>query len=285
MTPAVPSAATLLKAHPVWASKRFGQHFLLDENLLRRIVRVAGPLAGRTVVEIGPGPGGLTRAILEHDPDRLIAIEADQRFEELLAPLSAAAGARLEMVWGDATRIDLAAHVGDRPACIVANLPYNVATPLMVDWIAAPWVEQFTVMVQREVAHRMVAVPGDDAYGRLAVLMALGGRAELAFDVAPGAFTPPPKVWSSIVHVVPSRPAAPELAAISEVTRAAFGQRRKMLRSSLRAVFGAQTEAVLEQSGIDPNARAETLPPKDFLTLARRISGPGRPLTATTPDH
>ncbi len=251
------------------ADKRLGQHFLLDLNLTAKIARAAGALGGRTVVEIGPGPGGLTRSLLDAGADRVIAIERDPRCVAALQSLVAASDGRLTVIEADALAID-AASLAPAPRVIVANLPYNVATPLLIGWLKR--IEDFeslTLMFQREVALRLVAPPRDKAYGRLSVMTRWLARPELVFDLPPQAFTPPPKVVSSIVRLTPRSPEAggPDFAAMERVVAAAFGQRRKMLRAALRG-FSADPLALLATAEIDPTARAEELGVDAFKRLA-----------------
>jgi len=249
------------------ARKSLGQHFLLDEGLCGKIARQAGDLAGRHVVEVGPGPGGLTRALLASDAASVTAVEIDARAVGAMHELQAAYPERLRVVAGDALRTDLTALV-PAPRQIVANLPYNAGTPMLIGWLrqAAAW-ERLTLMFQLEVAERIVAAPGTDAYGRLSVLAQLACAADMMMRVPPGAFTPPPSVMSAVVGLVPhaAQPAAPLLNAVERVTAAAFGQRRKMLRGSLRALGGT---ALLERARIDPARRAETLSVREFVLLA-----------------
>lgn len=273
------SLKAALDEHGLWARKRLGQHFLLDPSINARIAAAAGPLAGRAVIEIGPGPGGLTRALLDAGAAPLIAVEKDRRFLPLLEPLAAAAGGRLRIVEGDALEIDETRLLKDAgvegPALIVGNLPYNVATPLLVKWLkAGAWRGAMTLMFQKEVAQRIVAAPGDSAYGRLAVLAQAVCTASIVFTLPPGAFTPPPKVDSAVVRLDPLPASLAPLGALERVTAAAFGQRRKMLRSSLKPVF-SDPEAVLAEIGAPATARAEELSVAQFASLARRLaSGP-----------
>jgi 16S rRNA (adenine1518-N6/adenine1519-N6)-dimethyltransferase len=253
------------------ASKSLGQNFLLDENLLDRIARVPGSLAGETVYEVGPGPGGLTRALLRAGAE-VVAVERDQRCLAPLRELEAAFDGRLKIVAGDALAMDEAALAG--PAHVVANLPYNVGTFLFVRWLGGepwpPWWKSLTLMFQREVADRIVAAPGSSAYGRLSILAQWRSEAKLALKVHRSAFVPPPKIMSAVIHITPK--AAPDgvaAADIERLTAAAFGQRRKMLRQSLKGVAGA-IEA-LAQLGIDPARRAETLAVADYIAIARLI--------------
>jgi len=271
----LPPLGEVIAAHGLAAKKSLGQNFLLDLNLTRRIARASGPLAGATVVEIGPGPGGLTRALLIEGAAKVIAVERDARCMPALAEIAARWPGRLTVLEGDALAIDLAPHLAGAPARIVANLPYNVGTELLVRWLTPPgwppWWQSLTLMFQREVAERIVAAPGTKAYGRLSVLAQWRAAARIAFDVGPRAFTPPPKVTSSVVHLVPG-PAPDGVAAevLERLTRAAFSQRRKMLRQSLKAL-GAAGPAALQAAGIDPTRRAETLSVGDFLDLARAL--------------
>lgn len=297
-----------LEAHGLWANKGLGQHFLLDLNITRRIVRAAGDIAGKPVIEVGPGPGGLTRALLEAGADPLIVIEKDARFLPILAPLVAWSEGRLRIVHGDALDVDEAILLSSSPlhrgegaaqsaasegryyqqapdrlhaphsstpspqgrggTRIISNLPYNVGTPLLVKWLkAGSWRGDMTLMFQKEVAQRIVAKPGDAAYGRLAVLAQARCDCRLAFSVPARAFTPPPKIDSAVVHLTNSADPYPDLDAIERVTAAAFGQRRKMLRSALRALT-PKAEALLHTAGLDPAARAETVDQAGFRRLA-----------------
>jgi 16S rRNA (adenine1518-N6/adenine1519-N6)-dimethyltransferase len=253
------------------AKKQLGQNFLFDLNLTARIARTAGPLDGVTVIEVGPGPGGLTRALLSAGARKVIAIERDERALPALAEIAAAYPGRLDIVEGDALGVDYA-KLADGPTRIVANLPYNIATPLLTGWLGDPWppfYESLTLMFQREVAERIVAKPGDDAYGRLGVLCGWRTEARIAFNVDRNAFTPPPKVTSSVVHLVP-KPNANQVPTrdLEAVTRAAFGQRRKMIRQSLKAT-GVPVEHLLEAGGLEGNERAEELPVAAFLAMAK----------------
>lgn len=254
------------------ASKALGQNFLFDAQLLARIARVPGDLDGQEVLEVGPGPGGLTRALLASGA-RVTAIERDRRCIPALAELADAYPNKLRVIEGDATEIDARALFDGKPH-IVSNLPYNVGTPLLVGWLSAewaPWWQSLTLMFQREVADRIVAPVSSDAYGRLAVLSQWRSSARLAMPVHRSAFTPPPKVMSAVVHVTPAdEPAGVRLEVLERVTAAAFGQRRKMLRQSLRGVPGALD--ALEAEGIDPTRRAETVSVPEFVSIARRLS-------------
>lgn len=263
----LPSLRSELEAHDLWAKKSFGQHFLLDLNITRRIARAAGDIAGKPVIEVGPGPGGLTRALLEASADPLIAIEKDPRFMPLLEPLIVWSGGRLRIVQGDALEVNESELVHGCCA-IVSNLPYNVGTPLLVKWLkAGAWRGDMTLMFQKEVAQRIVAKPGDDAYGRLAVLTQARCDAKLAFTVPARAFTPAPKVASAVVRLVDRADPYPDLDALERVTGAAFGQRRKMLRSALRALT-PDAEALLRAADIEPAARAEEIDQAGFRRLA-----------------
>ena len=257
------------------ARKSLGQNFLCDLNLTRRIARAAGPLAGFTVVEIGPGPGGLTRALLLEGVSRVVAVERDARALPALAEIAAAYPGRLEIVEGDALEPGWRSCVTG-PAKIVANLPYNIATPLLTGWLTEndwpPWFASLTLMFQKEVAERIAAPPGGKTYGRLSVLSQWRCTAKRLFDVHPSAFTPAPKVTSSVVQLVPR--AAPEpcrAADLERLTAAAFGQRRKMLRQSLKAVW-PDPLPVLEAAGIAPELRAEQLTVVQFAGLARAMT-------------
>ncbi|MDA8252026.1 MAG: 16S rRNA (adenine(1518)-N(6)/adenine(1519)-N(6))-dimethyltransferase RsmA [Rhodospirillales bacterium] len=256
--------------HGLDARRSLGQHFLLDANLTARIARQAGDLAGRHVVEVGPGPGGLTRALLDGPAADVTAVEFDPRAVAAMQELAAAAP-RLRIIQGNALALDLAALV-PAPRQIVANLPYNIASPLLVGWLrqAAAW-ERLTLMFQLEVAERITAAPDSPAYGRLAVLAQWVATAELRLRLPPAAFVPPPAVWSAVVVLTPHarQPPPAVFAAMERLTAAAFGQRRKMLRGSLRALGGA---ALLAQAGIDPARRAETLSVAEFDRLARLLA-------------
>ena len=274
---ALPPLRKVIAAHGLRATKALGQNFLLDLNLTRKIARGAGPLEGVRVLEIGPGPGGLTRALLLEGAAHVTAVEKDARCHDALAELTRHAGGRLRVVGGDALALDHAALMadvpGEGPARIVANLPYNVATPLLTGWLAAEpwpaWFDRMVLMFQREVTERIVAQPGTSAYGRLSVLAGWRTHARITFDVPPQAFTPPPKVTSSVVQLTPRAIEHPcPRVSLEAVTRAAFGQRRKMLRQSLKPVF-ADPAAALAQAGIAETARAETVDIAGFAALAR----------------
>jgi 16S rRNA (adenine1518-N6/adenine1519-N6)-dimethyltransferase len=261
----------VIARHGLGAAKALGQNFLLDEQLLDRIARVPGPLAGERVYEVGPGPGGLTRALLRAGAE-VVAVERDKRCLAPLGELEAAFPGRLRLIEADAMTIDEAAEIG--PAHIVANLPYNVGTALLVRWLGGeawpPWWKSLTLMFQQEVAERIVAPPGGKAYGRLAVLAQWRSVPKLAMKVHRSAFVPPPKVMSALVHIVPAaQPQGVRAATLERLTAAAFGQRRKMLRRALASLPGA-VEA-LEALGIDPERRAETLAVADFVAIARHL--------------
>jgi 16S rRNA (adenine1518-N6/adenine1519-N6)-dimethyltransferase len=266
---ALPPLREALAEHGLTADKSFGQHFLLDLNVTRKIARLAGPLEGETVIEVGPGPGGLTRALLEAGA-RVIAVEMDRRFIPLLGELADAAGGRLTVVEADALKVDEAALAGGQ-GHVVSNLPYNVGTPLLVKWLTGPWrPRSMSLMFQKEVADRVAAPVGSHAYGRLGVISQAICEAKVVMDLPARAFTPPPKVASAVVRLdpLPSPPDAATIAALEKVTAAAFGQRRKMLRSSLKALG---CEALCEKAGIDPAVRAETVTVEGFLRLARAL--------------
>jgi 16S rRNA (adenine1518-N6/adenine1519-N6)-dimethyltransferase len=273
---ALPPLREVIARHGLSAKKQLGQNFLLDLNLTAKIARAAGPLAGATVIEIGPGPGGLTRALLAEGASKVIAIERDERALPALEEIAVAYPGRLEVIAGDALELDYRALVSG-PARIVANLPYNIGTELLVRWLTAdPWppaFESFTLMFQREVAERIVARPGNDAYGRLGVLCGWRTDARILFNVPPSAFTPPPKVTSAVVHLVPKNIAPiPTAAALERITRAAFGQRRKMIRQSLKST-GMPVKRLLETAGLQGDERAETLPIEAFLEMATMLAG------------
>ena len=267
----LPPLREVIARHGLSASKALGQNFLLDEQLLDRIARIPGPLEGARVYEVGPGPGGLTRALLRAGAD-VVAVERDRRCLAPLAELEAAFPGRLRIVEEDALAVDEAATPGS--AHVVANLPYNVGTALLVRWLGGeawpPWWRSLTLMFQQEVAERIVARPRSAAYGRLSVLAQWRSEAKLALKVHRSAFVPPPKVMSAVVHIVPAaQPAGVGVATLERLTAAAFGQRRKMLRRSLAPLPGA-LEA-LAQLGIDPERRPETLAVADFVALARLL--------------
>lgn len=269
----LPPLRAVIEAHGLWARKALGQNFILDQNLLRRIVGAAGPLVGANVFEVGPGPGGLTRAILDAGAARVIAVETDPRCHAALGSLVEAADGRLTLVEGDALAFDARTAFAEAPTHIIANLPYNIATPLLVGWLTAdpwpPWWASLTLMFQKEVADRIVAAPDTEAYGRLAVLAQWRAQARIALTVPRQAFVPPPKVTSAVVHIRPAPPLGDiRVATLERLTEAAFGQRRKMLRSSLKR-FAPDADALLDKAGIDGARRAETLSIAEFVDLAR----------------
>jgi 16S rRNA (adenine1518-N6/adenine1519-N6)-dimethyltransferase len=266
----LPPLRDVIRLNGLDARKGLGQHFLLDLNMTRKIARAAGDLSGRDVLEIGPGPGGLTRALLESDADRVVAVERDARCIAALANVVEAASPRLELVEGDALEADARALVR-QGAAIVANLPYNVGTPLLFQWLDMP--KHFSAMVlmfQLEVAERITAAPGTKHYGRLAVMANWRWRARKLFELPARAFTPPPKVASAVVQLIPRAEPLAEADGdtLSVVVAAAFNQRRKMLRQSLKAL-GVDAGALLEAASIDPTRRAETLSIEEFCALAR----------------
>jgi 16S rRNA (adenine1518-N6/adenine1519-N6)-dimethyltransferase len=272
----LPPLREVIREHGLQARKSLGQNFLLDLNITSKIARSAGPFAGHTVVEIGPGPGGLTRALLAEGAEHVVAIERDLRCIEALRPVTERYPGRLTLVPGDALENDVTKLAGGRPIRIVANLPYNVATPLLIGWLkTSPWpgpIASMTLMFQREVAERIVAGPDTPKdYGRLSVICGWRARARILFDLPPAAFTPPPKVTSSVVELIPRPDENPlPMAAMEAVTAYAFGQRRKMLRQSLKGL-GVDTEALLALSDIEPTARAEEIPVAGFLRLASSL--------------
>ena len=274
----LPPLREAIKALGLSAKKSLGQNFLLDLNITRRIARAAGPLAGVTVLEIGPGPGGLTRALLLEGAAKAVAIERDERFAPILAGIAKHSQGRFQVLFQDALSADYAAIAAETGASlIVANLPYNIATPLIVHWLTAgpwpPWFGKMVVMVQREVGERLVAEPASGDYGRLAVMAQYRSRPRILFTLPPSVFVPPPKVASALVEIVPQPmpPDAVPVGFLEKVTAAAFGQRRKMLRSSL-ASLGADTAALLQSAGVDPSERAERLTIADFVSLARQLA-------------
>jgi 16S rRNA (adenine1518-N6/adenine1519-N6)-dimethyltransferase len=273
----LPPLRETIAAHGLDARKRLGQHFLLDLNLTRRIARAAAPLGEGTVIEVGPGPGGLTRALLLEGAARVVAIEVDRRAITALQDLQDAAPGRLDLLEADALEVDLAG-LGSPPRRIVANLPYNVSTALLVRWLhQAGQIADMVLMFQKEVADRLAAMPRSKDYGRLSVLAQHVCIVQRLFDVAPSAFVPPPKVTSSVVRLTP-RPVGDrlvDLAILERVTAAAFGQRRKMLRRSLAGLF-ADPASVLTGLGLRPTARAEELGVADFVRLAELLRAGAR---------
>ncbi len=267
----LPSLRETVARHGLDARKSLGQHFLLDPAVCARIATAAGEMEGRQVLEVGPGPGGLTRALLATKAVKVLAVELDRRAVAALAELTAAHPGRLEVMEADALKVDPAALL-PAPRKIVANLPYNVATPLLVGWLrGAAALESMTLMFQQEVAERITAAPGTEMYGRLGVLAQWRCRTSLLLTLPPGAFSPPPKVWSAVVGLVPlpEDPGPALFATMERLTAAAFGQRRKMLRGALKSL--GEAEALLDAAAIDPTRRAETLTIAEFDRLARLL--------------
>lgn len=270
----LPPLREVIARHELRARKSLGQNFLLDLNITSKVARGAGDLTGATVIEVGPGPGGLTRALLLNGAKQVIAIERDERCLAALEEVSAHYPGRLSVISGDALTTDFAALAqGSEDVRIVANLPYNIGTELLVRWLSAepwpPYWTSLTLMFQKEVAQRIVATPDDDAYGRLAVLAGWRSHADILFDLPPQAFTPPPKVTSAVVHLVPrEKPLPVDGVKLSKVTEFAFGQRRKMLRQSLKPLGG---EKLLDEVGIEPTRRAETLSVAEFVRIAQAL--------------
>lgn len=270
----LPPLREVIAKHGLDALKSLGQNFLLDLNITQKVARTAGKIDDATVVEIGPGPGGLTRALLALGAKHVVAIERDRRAVPALAEVGVHYPGRLTVIEGDALDIDLSQFKRDgEPLKIVANLPYNIGTQLLVNWLTVPWPpfwQSLTLMFQKEVGERIVAQADDDHYGRLGVLCGWLTRAEMMFDLSPQAFTPPPKVTSTVVHLEPrANPLPCDLAKLERVTAAAFGQRRKMLRQSLKPLGG---EPLLQRAGIDPARRAETLTVAEFCRIANLLS-------------
>jgi len=274
----LPPLREVIRRHGLSAKKSLGQNFLLDLNLTARIARAAAPAGHATVIEVGPGPGGLTRALLAAAPDglgakRVIAIERDSRAIAALAEIAERYPGRLDIVEGDALEFDARSALDGERGVVVANLPYNIATALLIRWLTVepwpPWYDRLVLMFQREVAERIVAKVGDKSYGRLAVLAGWRCEAKILFDVAPSAFVPPPSVTSSVVRLVPrAAPLACDAQALQRVTEAAFGQRRKMLRQSLKSL-GVDVSALLAEAEIAPTARAEEIDVTGFVNLTR----------------
>jgi 16S rRNA (adenine1518-N6/adenine1519-N6)-dimethyltransferase len=274
-TDALPPLREVIRRYELSARKSLGQNFLLDLNLTGRIARAAGPLAGVTVIEVGPGPGGLTRALLAEGAN-VIAIERDERAVAALGEVADHYPGRLTIVSGDALEFDARPYLGGAPVRVVANLPYNIATALLVSWLTVepwpPWYDRLVLMFQREVAERIVAKPGSKTYGRLSVLAGWRTQAKILFDIAPSAFVPPPKVTSSVVQLTPRRDPLPcDRRALERVTAAAFGQRRKMLRASLKSL-GADPARLAAAAGVDATRRAETIPVSGFVAMARELA-------------
>jgi 16S rRNA (adenine1518-N6/adenine1519-N6)-dimethyltransferase len=272
----LPPLREVIRRHGLVARKSLGQNFLFDLNLTARIARAAGPLVGVTVFEVGPGPGGLTRALLDLGALRVIAVERDQRAVAALNDVAAHYPGRLDVVAADALSFDPRPRLGGTPARLVANLPYNIATVLLAFWVTTepwpPWYDSAILMFQREVAERIIARPGTKSYGRLSVLVQWRCETRILFEVKPSAFVPPPKVTSALIRLTP-RAAPPECnrAMLERVTRAAFGQRRKMLRQSLRSLGGDASELIIAAQ-LDPTARAEDIPVAGFVALARALA-------------
>jgi 16S rRNA (adenine1518-N6/adenine1519-N6)-dimethyltransferase len=272
----LPPLREVIKRYDLSARKSLGQNFLLDLNLTARIARAAEPLEDATIIEVGPGPGGLTRALLALGAKRVIAVERDERALAALDDISKRYPGRLEIVSGDATTFDPRPLLGNERAKIVANLPYNIATALLIDWLSIepwpPWYGMMVLMFQREVAERIVARENDEAYGRLAVLSNWRAETKILFDISPAAFVPQPKVTSSVVRLVPR--AAPEPCdrkTLEQVAAAAFGQRRKMLRQSLKSL-NADPARLAAAAEVDPTRRAETVPVSGFVAMARELT-------------
>ncbi len=275
--PARPPLRDIIRAFDLGAKRRFGQHFLFDSNLTRKIVRAAGDLDKSSVIEIGPGPGGLTRALLDAHAKRVVAIELDPRCIAALGGLVAESQGRLTIIEGDALAISLE-KVAPSPRRIVANLPYNIATPLLLQWLAAAeHFEEMVLMFQKEVADRLCAKPGSKAYGRLSIVAQWRMDITPLFDIGPKAFVPPPKIASTVLRLrtraepIAAAEGAIDIATLGRVTKAAFGQRRKMLRTSLKTL-GVEISTLLEETGVSPTARAEELRVEDFCALARALA-------------
>jgi 16S rRNA (adenine1518-N6/adenine1519-N6)-dimethyltransferase len=272
----LPPLREVIRRHGLIAKKSLGQNFLLDSNLATRIARAAGPLARVTVLEIGSGPGGLTRALIALGATRVIAVERDERAVAALHELSGHYPGRLSVVAADALAWDPGRLLERSPVRIVANLPYNIATALLLSWVAVddwpPWYDCAVLMFQREVAERIVAAPGTKSYGRLSVLVQWRCETRILFDVNPSAFVPRPKVTSSLLRLIPrTEPLPCDRRVLETVTHAAFGQRRKMLRQSLRSL-GSDTTALLAAADLSPTARAEDIPVTGFIVLARALA-------------
>ena len=271
----LPPLREVIKRHELRAKKSLGQNFLLDLNLTARIARAAGPLEQATVVEIGPGPGGLTRALLALGARHVVAVEHDARAIPALEAISRRYPGRLEIVCADAQTFDPMPYLGSTKAKIVANLPYNIATALLIGWLSTepwpPWYDMMVLMFQREVAERIVAREDGDAYGRLGVLANWRAETKILFDISPAAFVPQPKVTSSVVRLVPRQSPEPcDRRALEQVAAAAFGQRRKMLRQSLKSL-SVEPARLAAAAGVDPTRRAETIPVSGFVAMAREL--------------
>jgi 16S rRNA (adenine1518-N6/adenine1519-N6)-dimethyltransferase len=272
----LPPLRDVIRRHSLSARRSLGQNFLLDLNLTARIARAAGPLEDATIIEIGPGPGGLTRALLALGARRVIAVERDQRALAALGEISKRYPGRLEIICADAQYFDPRPLLGGIRVKIVANLPYNIATALLIDWLSVepwpPWYDLMVLMFQREVAERIVARENDEAYGRLGVLANWRAETKILFDISPAAFVPQPKVTSSVVRLVPRRAPQPcERRALEQVAAAAFGQRRKMLRQSLKSL-GVDPARLATAADADPTRRAETIPVSGFVAMARELA-------------
>jgi 16S rRNA (adenine1518-N6/adenine1519-N6)-dimethyltransferase len=272
----LPPLREVIRQHALSARKSLGQNFLLDLNLTARIARAAGPLEDADVVEIGPGPGGLTRALLALGARRVIAVERDERALAPLEEISRRYPGRLEIVCADALHFDPRPLLGGARAKIVANLPYNIATALLIDWLSVepwpPWYDVMVLMFQREVAERIVAREDDEAYGRLGVLANWRAETKILFDISPAAFVPQPKVTSSVVRLLPRNMPEPcDRKALEMVSAAAFGQRRKMLRQSLKSL-GADPARLAAAADVDLTRRAETVPVSGFVAMARELT-------------
>lgn len=268
----LPPLREVIARHDLAARRRLGQHFLLDLNVTDRIARGAGDLSQATVIEVGPGPGGLTRSLLRAGAQTVYAVERDPRFLDALREIETVARGRLRIIQADALTVD-AADLGEPPRLIVSNLPYNVATPLLIGWLRrSDAFRSLVLMFQKEVADRLLAGPGTSAYGRLSVVAQWRARVDPLFTLPPRAFTPPPAVESTVVRLTPlGTPPEVPFSLVERVTAAAFGQRRKMLRSSLKPLGGP--DALLEAAGLDPTIRAEQVPVAGFLALAKALEG------------
>ena len=272
----LPPLRDVIRRHGLSAKKSLGQNFLLDLNLTARIARAGGALQGATVLEVGPGPGGLTRALLAEGARRVIAIERDDRAIAALEEIAARYPGRVEIVPGDALEFDARAHLNGERARVIANLPYNIATALLIDWLSIepwpPWYDMMVLMFQREVAERIVARENDEAYGRLGVLSNWRAETKILFDIAPAAFVPQPKVTSSVVRLVPRDAPEPcDRKALEQVAAAAFGQRRKMLRQSLKSLAVDPARLAIA-ADVDLTRRAETVPVSGFVAMARELT-------------
>ncbi|MFL6815090.1 MAG: 16S rRNA (adenine(1518)-N(6)/adenine(1519)-N(6))-dimethyltransferase RsmA [Bradyrhizobium sp.] len=272
----LPPLREVIRQHALSARKSLGQNFLLDLNLTARIARAAGNLEDATVIEVGPGPGGLTRALLALGARRVIAVERDERALPVLQEISKRYPGRLEIVCADAQHFDPRPLLGGVKAKIVANLPYNIATALLIDWLSTepwpPWYDMMVLMFQREVAERIVARENEEAYGRLAVLANWRAETKILFDISPAAFVPQPKVTSSVVRLVPRlEPQRCDRRALEQVAAAAFGQRRKMLRQSLKSL-AVEPARLAAAAHVDPTRRAETIPVSGFVAMARELT-------------